>query len=93
MFLSPKEIFSISPNQEKKVINDTAKITPGKAYPEILIKLKYSKNLLFEILLPKFIKNEKNIKKILARNTSISVFIFKEIISISCKYLGNFIVQ
>ena len=48
----PKFRVSKSLSQEKKVIKATDKITPGMAYPEIENKLRLSKNLLFDILLP-----------------------------------------
>ena len=83
MLIKPKLAVKKSLNHEKNEIKATASITPGIAYPDIEKKLKLSKNLLFEILLPKFIKNAKLIKTILAKNTNISVLKFSAIIFVS----------
>ncbi len=39
VLLIPKKKFKVSPNQAKKVMNATANITPGNAYPDIEKKL------------------------------------------------------
>ena len=93
MLIKPKTSVKKSLNQEKKVIKATAKITPGIAYPEIENRLKLSKNLLLDILFPKFIKKEKLTKTKLANKTRDKVLKFKDQRSISWKYFGNLKVQ
>ena len=61
--MKPKTSVKKSLNQEKKVIKATARMTPGIAYPEIENKLKLSKNLLLDILFPKFMRKEKLTKR------------------------------
>ena len=50
--LIPKKIIILLSNQEMKVINATAKIIPGIAYPDIEKVVSISKNLLLETLFP-----------------------------------------
>ena len=93
MLIKPKKSVKKSLSQEKKVIKATAKITPGIAYPEIENKLKLSKNLLLDILFPKFIRKEKLTKTKLAKKTRIRVLKFKDQRFVSWKYFGNLKVQ
>ena len=79
ILLIPKKNFKVSPNQAKKVMNATANITPGNAYPDIEKKLKQSKILLCETLFPKFVKKENNIKNILEVTTNNNVLRFREL--------------
>ena len=50
--LSSKKLITVLSNQAIKVINATAKITPGIAYPEIEKVVKIFKSLLRETRLP-----------------------------------------
>ena len=50
--LSSKKLITVLSNQAIKVINATAKITPGMAYPEIEKVVKIFKSLLLETRLP-----------------------------------------
>ena len=50
--LNPKLLITLLSNHEIKVMNATAKIIPGIAYPEIEKVFNISKNLLFETLFP-----------------------------------------
>ena len=75
--MKPKTSVKKSLNQEKKVIKATARMTPGIAYPEIENKLKLSKNLLLDILFPKFMRKEKLTKTKLAKKTRVRVLKFK----------------
>ena len=81
--MKPKLLVKISLIHEKKEMNATANITPGIAYPDIEKILKLSKNLLFEILFPKFIKKAKLISIMLAKQTNNNVFKFSAIIFVS----------
>ena len=75
--MKPKTSVKKSLNQEKKVIKATARMTPGIAYPEIENKLKLSKNLLLDILFPKFMRKEKLTKTKVAKKTRVRVLKFK----------------
>ena len=50
--LSSKKLITVLSNQAIKVINATAKITPGIAYPEIEKVVKIFKSLLLETRFP-----------------------------------------
>ena len=50
--LSSKKLITVLSNQAIKVINATAKITPGMAYPEIENVVRIFKSLLLETRLP-----------------------------------------
>ena len=50
--LNSRELKMLLSNHETKVMNATAKIIPGIAYPDIEKVVKISKNLLFETLFP-----------------------------------------
>ena len=50
--LNPKILITLLSNQEMKVINATANIIPGIAYPDIEKVVSASRNLLLETLFP-----------------------------------------
>ena len=92
VLISKKPITLLS-NQEIKVINATAKMTPGIAQPETEKVVNDSKNLLFEIRFPQFEMKAKNINTQQDKNTNKIVFKKRFVIFKSVKCFGKIIVQ
>ena len=89
----PKNLITELSNQAIKLINATARITPGIAYPDMENVVKIFKNLLRETLLPQFEMKEKIIKVIEDKITKYKVFIDNSIKFKSTKFFGKIIVQ
>ena len=80
-------------NQEIKVINATARIIPGIAYPDIENVVSISSNLLLETLFPYVEIKAKEINTKLDKKTNNIVFKNNSIIFKSIKCFGKIIVQ
>ena len=89
----PSDLITVLSNQAIKVINATAKITPGIAYPEIDNVDRKLRVLFFETRFPQLDIKAKTIKTRLDKPTKYKVFNKRFIIFISKKFSGNLIVQ